>query len=243
MSYVLIVGAKSDIAKAVAREYARNGYNIYLAGRGVDEMESFAMDLTIRWGSKVERVELDILDYSKHQAFYDSLAEKPLGVVVAVGYLGEQSKAQTDFEEAKLIMDTNYTGVVSILNIIANDFEKRRSGFIVGISSVAGDRGRKSNYIYGSAKSALSAYLSGLRNRLYDAKVDVLTVKPGFVATAMTEGMDLPTKLTAQPIEVAEDIYKAQQKRKNIIYSKSLWRLIMFIITSIPEWQFKKMSI
>jgi len=243
MSYVLIVGAKSDIAKAVAREYARNGYNIYLAGREVDEMESFAMDLTIRWGSKVERVELDILDYSKHQAFYDSLAEKPLGVVVAVGYLGEQSKAQTDFEEAKLIMDTNYTGVVSILNIIANDFEKRRSGFIVGISSVAGDRGRKSNYIYGSAKSALSAYLSGLRNRLYDAKVDVLTVKPGFVATAMTEGMDLPTKLTAQPIEVAEDIYKAQQKRKNIIYSKSLWRLIMFIITSIPEWQFKKMSI
>ncbi|HIM94073.1 MAG TPA: SDR family oxidoreductase [Campylobacterales bacterium] len=243
MSYVLIVGAKSDIAKAVAREYAKNGYNIYLAGRGVEELESFATDLTVRSNCKVERLELDILDYSGHQAFYDALAEKPLGVVVAVGYLGKQEKAQKDFDEAQKIMDSNYTGVVSFLNVIANDFESRRSGFIVGISSVAGDRGRKSNYIYGSAKAAFSAYLSGLRNRMYDAQVDVLTVKPGFVATAMTEGMDLPEKLTAQPNEVAEDIYKAQQKKKNIIYTKSLWRVIMFIITSIPEWQFKKMSI
>ena len=243
MSYVLIVGAKSDIAKAVAREYAKNGYNIYLAGRGIEDLKEFSTDLTVRSGCKVERIELDILDYSSHQAFYNDLGEKPLGVVVAVGYLGEQKKAQDDFDEAKRIMETNYTGVVSILNIIANDFERRRSGFIVGISSVAGDRGRKSNYIYGSAKSALSAYLSGLRNRMHEAQVDVLTVKPGFVATAMTEGMDLPEKLTAQPDEVAEDIYTAQQKKKNIIYTKGLWRFIMLIITSIPEWQFKKMSI
>ena len=243
MSYVLIVGAKSDIAKAVAREYAKNGYNIYLAGRGVEGLAEFSKDLTIRSGCKVESVELDILDYDSHQAFYDNLSEKPLGVVVAVGYLGEQKKAQDDFSEAKKIMDSNYTGVVSLLNIIANDFEKRRSGFIVGISSVAGDRGRKSNYIYGSAKSALTAYLSGLRNRMHEAKVDVLTVKPGFVATAMTEGMDLPKKLTAQPNEVAEDIYNAQQKKKNVLYTKGLWRYIMLIITSIPEWQFKKMSI
>lgn len=243
MSYVLIVGAKSDIAKAVAREYARNGYNIYLAGRGIEELAPFAKDLMVRSNAKVQSLELDILDYASHQSFYDDLKEKPLGVVVAVGYLGEQEKAQTDFEEAKKIMDTNYTGVVSILNIVANDFETRHSGFIVGISSVAGDRGRKSNYIYGSAKSALSAYLSGLRNRLYASQVEVLSVKPGFVATAMTEGMDLPQKLTAQPEEVAEDIYKAQQAKKNIIYTKSLWRWIMLIIRNIPEWQFKKMSI
>ena len=243
MSYVLIVGAKSDIAKAVAREYARYGYDIYLAGRGVEDLKDFSTDLRVRWGCKVESVELDILDFDSHQAFYDNLSEKPLGVVVAVGYLGEQKKAQDDFSEAKKIMESNYTGVVSLLNIIANDFEKRRSGFIVGISSVAGDRGRKSNYIYGSAKSALTAYLSGLRNRMYDSDVDVLTVKPGFVATAMTEGMDLPPKLTAQPNEVAEDIYNAQQKKRNIIYTKGLWRFIMLIITSIPEWQFKKMSI
>jgi len=140
-------------------------------------------------------------------------------------------------------MDTNYTGVVSLFNIIANDFEKRKSGFIVGISSVAGDRGRKSNYIYGSAKAAFTAYLSGLRNRLYDAQVHVLTVKPGFVSTKMTEGMDLPEKLTAQPEEVAEDIYKAQQKGKNVLYTKWIWRWMMLIIRSIPEFQFKKMSI
>jgi len=183
------------------------------------------------------------LDYESHHQFYEGLKEKPLGVITAVGYLGDQKKAQVDFNEAKPIMDTNYTGVVSLLNIIANDFEQRKSGFIVGISSVAGDRGRKSNYIYGSAKAALTAYLSGLRNRLHDAQVHVLTVKPGFVATKMTEDMDLPEKLTAQPEEVAEDIYKAQQKGKNVLYTKWVWKWVMLIIRNIPEWKFKGMSI
>ena len=132
---------------------------------------------------------------------------------------------------------------MSLFNIIANDFEKRKSGFIVGISSVAGDRGRKSNYLYGSAKAAFTAYLSGLRNRLYDAQVHVMTVKPGFVATKMTEDMDLPEKLTAQPDEVADDIYNAQQKNKNVFYTKWIWRWVMLIIRSIPEWKFKGMNI
>ncbi len=142
-----------------------------------------------------------------------------------------------------ITLNTNYTGVLSLFNIIANDFEHRRNGFIVGISSVAGDRGRKSNYLYGSAKAALSAYLSGLRNRLYDAQVHVLTVKPGFVATKMTEDMDLPEKLTAQPEDVAADIYRAQQKNKNVLYTKWIWRWVMLIIRMIPEWKFKGMSI
>ncbi len=243
MSYVLIIGAKSDIAKATAREYAKNGYDLYLAARNVDELAEFAKDVITRTQRDIRLVELDILDYASHQAFYDNLDEKPLGVISAIGYLGEQEKAQSDFSEAKKIMDTNYTGVVSLFNIIADDFEKRRSGFMVGISSVAGDRGRKSNYIYGSAKAALTAYLSGLRNRLYDAQVHVLTVKPGFVATKMTEDMDLPEKLTAQPEAVAEDIYKAQQKGKNVLYTKWIWRWVMLIIRNIPEFQFKKMSI
>jgi len=243
MSYILIIGAKSDIAKAVAREYAKNGYDLYLAGRDIKELEEFAQDIKTRTQKEVKLLELDILDYKNHQSFYDNLDEKPLGVVSAVGYLGEQEKAQSDFNEAEQIMATNYTGVVSILNIIADDFEKRRSGFIVGISSVAGDRGRKSNYIYGSAKAALTTYLSGLRNRLYDAQVNVLTVKPGFVATKMTEGMDLPEKLTAQPNEVAEDIFAAQQKGKSILYTKWMWRYVMLIIKNIPEFMFKKMSI
>jgi len=243
MSYILIVGAKSDIAKAVAREYAKNGYDLYLAARDVNDLEAFAKDITTRTQQDVRLVELDILDYAQHQTVYDNLREKPLGIVSAVGYLGDQEKAQYDFSEAQKIIETNYTGVVSLLNIVANDFEKRRSGFIVGISSVAGDRGRKSNYSYGSAKAALTAYLSGLRNRLYDAQVHVLTVKPGFVATKMTKDMDLPEKLTAQPEEVAHDIFQAQQKGKNILYTKWIWRWIMLIIKCIPEFQFKKMSI
>ncbi len=243
MSYVLIVGAKSDIAKATAREYAKNGYDIYLAARNSDELEEFAKDITTRTQQNVKLVELDILDYKTHKAFYGALEEKPLGVISAIGYLGEQEKAQSDFDKAQQIMDTNYTGVVSLFNIIADDFEKRKNGFIVGISSVAGDRGRKSNYIYGSAKAALTAYLSGLRNRLYDSNVHVLTVKPGFVATKMTEDMDLPEKLTAQPQQVAEDIYSAQQKGKNVLYTKWIWRWVMFIIKMIPEWKFKGMSI
>jgi len=243
MSYVLIIGAKSDIAKATAREYAKNGYDLYLAARNVDELAEFAKDVITRTQRDIRLVELDILDYASHQAFYDNLDEKPLGVISAIGYLGEQEKAQSDFDEAKQIIDTNYTGIVSLFNIIADDFEKRKSGFMVGISSVAGDRGRKSNYIYGSAKAAFTAYLSGLRNRLYDAQVHVLTVKPGFVATKMTEDMDLPEKLTAQPEAVAEDIYKAQQKGKNVLYTKWIWKWVMLIIRNIPEFQFKKMSI
>ncbi len=243
MSYVLIIGAKSDIAKATAREYAKHGYDLYLAARNSEELEEFAKDVITRTQRTVQLLELDILDYKSHQSFYDNLEEKPLGVISAIGYLGEQEKAQSDFDEAQQIMDTNYTGVVSLFNIIADDFEKRRSGFMVGISSVAGDRGRKSNYIYGSAKAALTAYLSGLRNRLYDAQVHVLTVKPGFVATKMTEELDLPEKLTAQPEAVAEDIYKAQQKGKNVLYTKWIWRYVMLIIRNIPEFQFKKMSI
>mgnify|MGYP000680385121 CR=1 FL=1 len=243
MSYILIIGAKSDIAKATAREYAKHGYDLYLAARNVSELEEFANDVTVRTQRAVKILELDILDYKSHQSFYDQLEEKPLGVISAIGYLGEQEKAQSDFEEAQQIMDANYTGVVSLFNIIADDFEKRKSGFMVGISSVAGDRGRKSNYIYGSAKAALTTYLSGLRNRLYDAQVHVLTVKPGFVATKMTEGMDLPEKLTAQPEEVAEDIYNAQQKNKNVLYTKWIWKWMMLIIKMIPEWMFKRMSI
>lgn len=243
MGTVLIIGAKSDIAKALARKYAEQGYDLHLAGRDLEQLKILASDIEIRSQARVAFSELDILDFESHQNFYDNLEEKPVGVISAVGYLGSQEKAQSDFEEAQKITNTNYLGIASLFDIIANDFESCGSGFIVGISSVAGDRGRKSNYFYGAAKGAFSAYLSGLRNRLHDNNVQVLTVKPGFVATSMTEGMDLPEKLTAQPEEVAKDIFNAQQKGKNIIYTKWIWRWIMLIIVHIPEWKFKGMSL
>jgi len=243
MSYVLIVGAKSDIGRALARKYAENGYSIYLAARNSQELEGFANDIRVRTGHQAQCVDLDILDYAGHQAFIDSLPELPEGIISVVGYLGDQKKAQSDQFEADLILKSNYSGIAHFLNIVANQFEQRKNGFIIGISSVAGDRGRKSNYHYGAAKAALTAYLSGLRNRLYESNVQVLTVKPGFVATKMTEGMDLPEKLTAQPDKVAEDIYQAQQKNKNSIYTSWIWRWIMLAIKNIPEWKFKQMSI
>ena len=243
MSYVLIIGAKSDIAKEVARVYAKNGYNLYLAARDTKELDELALDITTRSTVDVQLIEFDITDYASHQKIYNNLKEKPLGVVIASGYMNTQKSVQNSFEETLKTINVNFTGAISILNIIANDFETEKRGFIVGISSVAGDRGRKANYIYGSAKAGFSAYLSGLRNRLYQSNVSVLTVKPGFVDTKMTKGMDLPQKLTAQPQDVAQDIFEAQQKGKDILYTKWIWRYIMLIIRHIPEFMFKKMSI
>jgi decaprenylphospho-beta-D-erythro-pentofuranosid-2-ulose 2-reductase len=223
MSFLLIIGAKSDIAKAVARKYAANGYDLYLAARKSHELDEFATDIAVRTQRKVRCMELDILDYASHSNFYESLPEKPFGVITAVGYLGDQKKAQSSFSEAKRIINTNYTGLVSLLNIVADDFERRKTGFIIGISSVAGDRGRASNYVYGSAKAGFTAYLSGLRK--------------------MTAGMNLPARLTAQPEEIAEDIWQAQQKGKYVLYTKWMWKWVMLVVTNIPEWKFKGMRI
>jgi short-subunit dehydrogenase len=243
MKQLLIVGAKSDIAKAVATTYAKNGFNITLSGRKIDETERFANDLRIRYGIEVSLTELDLSDTASHENFYNALEPKPDGVVIAAGYMVDQEVAQNSLDETLNTINVNFTGAVSLLNIIANDFERKKEGFIIGISSVAGDRGRKANYIYGAAKAGFSAYLSGLRNRLFESGVKVLTVKPGFVNTKMTQGLDLPEKLTAQPSEVAEDIYNAQQNAKDILYTKWIWRYVMLIITHIPEFIFKKLSI
>ena len=243
MSFVLIIGSQGDIGKAVARAYASEGYDLYLASRNAANNQDFANDIRVRFGTRAECVELDILDYPTHKPCYENLQTKPVGVVSAVGYLGSQDLAQSDLAETRKIIDTNYTGIVSFLNIVADDFETRGAGFIVGISSVAGDRGRKSNYIYGSSKAALSVYLSGLRNRLSSANVRVLTVKPGFVETRMTAGIDLPGALTVQPDDVARAIVKAQQRNRNVIYVHWAWRWIMLVIRSIPELIFRKTSL
>jgi len=164
-------------------------------------------------------------------------------VVAAFGYLGDQDKAQSDFQEAQKIIQTNFTGAVSILEIVATDFEHRGRGFIIGMGSVAGERGRQSNYVYGAAKGALGTYLSGLRNRLCKRGVQVITVLPGFIDTKMTRGMGLPALLTATPQQVAADIFAAYRKSKNTIYTRWFWRWIMTVIKSIPEPIFKRLSL
>ncbi|VBB47299.1 Short-chain dehydrogenase/reductase SDR [uncultured Desulfatiglans sp.] len=241
---ILILGANSDIARAVARTFAREEKaDFLLASRDREQLEEQAVDLANRYEISAEVVPLDATDFDTHSVFYEKLEPKPDGVIAAFGYMGEQDRAQRDFQEARKIVETNYLGTVSLLEIAAADMETRHRGFIIGISSVAGERGRASNYIYGSAKGAVTIYLSGLRNRLSKKHIQVMTVLAGFVDTKMTEHMRLPGLLTASTDEVADDIYRAYKKGRSIVYTRWYWRWIMMIIKSIPEFLFKKLSI
>ena len=242
MKNVLILGANSDIAQAIAYEFARNKFSITLAARNVKRLEPLQSDLHLRHQVSVDIVEFDALNFKGHAAFYADLGRKPDIAICVFGYLGEQKKAETTWEESEKIISTNYTGAVSILNVVAQDMEQRKDGCIVGISSVAGDRGRQSNFIYGSAKAAFSTYLAGLRNRLYKNNVHVLTVKPGFVRTRMTAGLPLPKPVTATPAQVARSVFKAVKHRCNVIYTLWMWRYIMLIIRNVPEFVFKRMK-
>jgi len=243
MKHALILGATSDIAKALAYKFAGEGFNLTLAARNSERLADVVSDLEIRHGIQAQAAEFDALNFAGHAGFYNALPAQPDVAICVFGYLGDQQKAQSDFSEAKQIIDTNYTGAVSILNIIANHFEQRKSGTIIGISSVAGDRGRQSNYMYGSAKAGLSAYLSGLRNRLAKSNVNVITVKPGFVRTKMTAGLPLPAPVTAKPNHVANDVFKAYQKGSHQVYTLWMWRYIMLVIKAIPETIFKRLNL
>lgn len=243
MKYILVLGATSDIAKATAHEFARRGYGIQLAARNSEKLEVIAKDLEVRYHLPVSCHAFDALDYESHRDFWRKLPQRPDLTLCAFGYLGNQEKGQTDWQEARQIMEANYTGAVSILNIVAQAYEEQGYGTIIGISSVAGERGRASNYLYGSAKAGFTAYLSGLRNRLYKKGVHVLTVKPGFVRTKMTEGLDLPGPLTAEPEQVAKAIYKGARAKKDVVYTLAMWQLIMQNIRLIPESVFKKMNL
>ncbi|MGE4170298.1 MAG: SDR family oxidoreductase [Candidatus Margulisiibacteriota bacterium] len=243
MPSLLIVGANSDMAKAVAARYAQAGFGLQLASRDVVGLQKTAHDLQIRFDVPVEVFGFDITHLDSHRPFYEGLSEKPVGVVCAVGVMPDQKIAQEEWVVLMNVLTINFTACAAFLEVVAADFEARKTGFIVGISSVAGDRGRQSNYIYGSAKAGFSAYLSGLRNRLAQVGVPVLTVKPGFVATKMTAGLRLPKWLTATPEAVAEAVFNAQKQGRDVLYVKPIWRWIMAIITRIPERQFKGMKL
>lgn len=240
---VLILGANSDIARAIARRFASAGHPIQLAARNVTAMEADKVDLELRARVPVSVHEFDALKISDHAKFVQSLEYLPSIAISVVGYMGDQAENERDSEAAALVMRSNFEGPSSILGQLANAFEARGSGILVGVSSVAGERGRAKNYVYGSAKAGFTAFLSGLRNRLAGKGVHVLTVLPGFVRTRMTEGMDLPQKLTAEPEEVAEAVFRATTRRKNVIYVRPIWRVIMAVIRAIPEWKFKKMNL
>lgn len=236
---VLVLGGRSDIGLAIARHFAAEGSPIKLAARNAAHLEPERADIALRHGVSVTLHEYDVLAPSP-DAWIDGLGTLPEVVVCVVGALGDQGQAQRDPESAARVMRTNYEGPALILGAFANRFEARGSGVLIGVSSVAGDRGRASNYVYGSAKAGFSAFLSGLRNRLSGRGVQVITVKPGFVATRMTAGMRLPPKLTAEPEEVAAAVAKAVRRKRDIVYVKPIWALIMLIIRHLPETVFKR---
>ena len=240
---VLILGARSDIGLAVAHEFARQGHPLQLALRHPAGFETARADLELRHRVPVSLHDFDALAVETHAAFVDALPALPEIAVGAEGLMGDQIESERDMAAAIWVIRSNFEGPASILGILANRFDQRGSGRIVGISSVAGLRGRATNYVYGSAKAGFSAFLSGLRNRLAGRGVEVLTVLPGFVATRMTEGMDLPARLTCQPEDVARAISRGLERKRSVIYVRPVWRLIMAIITAIPEPIFKKMRI
>lgn len=240
---ILVLGATSDIGIAIAVAFARENFSLLLAGRDVAHLHRIQKDLSIRENADARVVAFDAIDYESHRNFYKSLDPKPDVCACVFGYLGDQDEAEADWAEASRIIDVNYKGAVSILNIVADDFVKRGGGTIIGVSSVAGDRGRQSNFIYGSAKAAFTTYLSGLRNKLFSKHVHVMTVKPGFVNTKMTEDLELPGLLTAQPEKVADAVYNAFEKGKDVIYVLPAWRLIMLVIVSLPEFIFKRIRL
>jgi decaprenylphospho-beta-D-erythro-pentofuranosid-2-ulose 2-reductase len=240
MPTVLILGATSDIGFAIARKFASEKYNVQLAARNTNLLQPFQSDLQIRYGVQCSLHSFNALDFNSHADFYHTLIPKPDVTVYVIGYMNDNEKVITDWDESLRTINTNYTGAVSILNIIASDYASHKSGTIVGISSVAGNRGRQSNYIYGSAKAAFTAYLSGLRNKLYHDNVHVMTVLPGFVYTKMTEHLKLPPLLTANPENVADAIYNGVRTKRDVLYVKWFWKWIMRIITTIPESIFKK---
>jgi decaprenylphospho-beta-D-erythro-pentofuranosid-2-ulose 2-reductase len=240
---VLILGAASDIGLALAHEYAKAGHSLVLAARGSARLETDAEDFRVRYRVPVSTVEWDVLSPNGGASEISALPDLPDTVICVVGLLGDQAASERDAATGEAVMRVNYVGPALLLGELANRMEARGAGCIIGISSVAGDRGRASNYVYGAAKAGFTAFLSGLRNRLATKGVHVLTVKPGFVNTRMTAGMKLPKPLTAEPDEVARAIFAAASRRKDTVYVRPVWWLIMRIICAIPERMFKKMKI
>src|SRR3954468_7338851 len=241
---LLLVGATSDIGRATALRYAEAGWRVLLAARNVEAARREADDVATRTSAAVGVHRLDILETDRFAAFVDELPTLPDTVVCVVGQLGDQARAQIDLNHATMLLRANFEGPALLLGLFAERFLARGSGTIVGVSSVAGDRGRASNYVYGAAKAGFTAFLSGLRNRLAPKGLQGLTVKPGFFRTRMTAGMKLPPLLTAEPDEVGRAIFAAaEEKHRDVIYVRPIWRVVMSLIALVPERLFKRLRL
>ena len=246
MKKILVMGAGSAIAEAAARIFAQRGDALFLVGRKADVLESSAADLRVRGAQTVGTHVMDANDFAGHETMLN-LAESALGgldvVLIAHGTLGDQKACESSVDTTLRELNTNGVSVVALLTRIATRFEQRRAGTIVVISSVAGDRGRQSNYVYGSAKALVTAFTSGLRQRLYPLGIPVITIKPGFVDTPMTAAFPKGA-LWAKPQQIAGGIVSAVDRGSaTALYLPWFWRWIMLIIRSIPESIFRRLKL
>jgi short-subunit dehydrogenase len=242
---ILVLGATSGIAEATCRIWAAEGASLFLVARNAEKLAAVAADLRIRGARYVDTAVADLDDTSKHPELLAHAVNSLTGLDIAYlahGVLGDQAAAEADFTTAEQIFHTNLTAPVSLLTWLANFFVQRKSGVLAVISSVAGDRGRKSNYVYGASKAGLSAFLGGLRNRVDREGVTVLTIKPGPVRTAMTASMKGSEKF-ADVNSVARSIASAVSAKKDTLYVPFQWQPIMFVIRNIPESVFKKLNL
>ncbi len=241
---ILVLGATSAIAMAVARRLASQGAHFFLVARNSDRLDAVQRDLLTRGAASVAAQAMDLDDTAAHLAML-AAAVQSLGTIdlalIAHGVLGDHKQAQADYAIAEAVLRTNFLSAVSLITWLADYFESTRQGTLAVISSVAGDRGRKSNYVYGASKGALNIFLDGVRNRIDRAGVQVLTIRPGFVSTPMTA--HLPQgPLFASPEKIARGILKAIARRKDVVYLPGFWAPIMFVIRSIPQSIFKKLN-
>ncbi len=242
---ILVLGATSGIAEATCRIWAAQGHNLYLVARNPEKLAMVAADLRTRGAASVSTAVADLDDTSRHAELLTRAINTLTGLDIAYlthGILGDQQAAEQDFAHSAQILHTNFIAPVSLLTWLANFCVQRHSGTLAVISSVAGDRGRKSNYLYGSSKAGLSAFLGGLRNRVDREGVTVLAIKPGPVKTAMTASMKGSNKF-ADPNKVAQSIVNAIEKKRDTLYVPFQWQPIMFVIRHIPEQVFKKLNL
>ncbi|WP_342227689.1 SDR family NAD(P)-dependent oxidoreductase [Rickettsiella endosymbiont of Rhagonycha lignosa] len=238
MQSILILGATSSIARACSEILASRRCKLFLASRDISELERIASDLRIRFNVDVDYAFFDITQIDAHSAFFEMLIDKMGaidGLIMAIGLI--------DKLDYRKVIAANFTGPISFLEHYVKYLAIQKKGFIIGLSSVAGDRGRKPNYVYGASKAGLTTYLQGLRNYLYPFKIQILTIKLGLIDTKMVFGGKYPIYLAANPTKTAKKIIQALDKGKENVYIPGIWRLIMLIIRIIPEKIFKRLSL
>ena len=245
MQKILIIGASSAIAKEVARLYAEQKHDLFLVARDASKLNYLLEDLTVRGANRVGTAVVDVNDFDKHGPAIDKAMKFLSGIDIALichGSLPDQKLCEDEFLQAQQEIKTNGVSVISFLTILANYFASQKNGCIAVVTSVAGDRGRQPNYVYGAAKSLVSTYLQGLRGKLYSSNVHVVDIRPGLVDSPMTAQFDKGL-LWSSPKKIAAIIVKSIRKKKHTVYAPSYWRVILFVVRLIPEFIFKRLKL